>query len=276
MNSPLVSIIIPAFNEQEVIGDLLQSIKKQTYSKIETLVIDDASTDDTVEICKRNQVKVFKRSHQERSIQRNFGAKMASGKYLLFLDADMILEPNVIADCVKTMTRDASVGMIIIPEIPVASTFWEKAKAFERNMYNEFGDNTTDAARFFSKTAFLKSGGYDTNITGPEDWDLPETISKLGFLSKRISNKIYHHERIRSPFQVAKKKYYYALSSHIYFKKHNISIIGPKTIYFLRPVFYKNWKKFLKHPVVGIGMIFLVTLEQIFGLAGYILGKYKK
>lgn len=272
LNSPLVSIIIPAFNEAEVIERLLQSIKKQSYSHIETIVVDDDSSDSTVSLAKKYSKKVYVRKHAERSVQRNFGASKADGKYLLFLDADMELTKSVVKECVDVALNDSRVGAIVIPEESVATNYWEKVKAFERSFYNQEGDKITDSARFILRDAFKEAGGYDENITGPEDWDLPETINKLGYKQARIKSRILHYERIKSLFSVARKKYYYALKSHRYIRKQNLPTLGPKTIYFLRPVFYRNWKRMLLNPMLSFGMFLMLTLELVYGGVGYLVG----
>lgn len=273
MAKDVVSVIIPAFNEEGVIERNLKSLKKQTYNWVEAIVVDDGSTDNTVNLAKKYTDKVFEREHSERSVQRNFGASRAKGKYLFFLDADMELTEMVIEECVALVNAKDKIGAIAIPEIPVAISFWEKVKAHEREIYNLEGDEATDAARFFTKELFDKVGGYDENITGPEDWDLPERIKRLGYNIGRINAKIKHHERVPNPFKVAKKKYYYGLKSHRYMKKHGVSPVSSKTIYFLRPVFYKNWKLLAKKPILTLAMIFMLTLEQTSGGMGYIVGR---
>ncbi len=270
----LVSVIIPTYNEASVIKTLLLSLSKQSYKNIETIVLDDGSTDDTAEIAKTYTSRVYVREHVERSAQRNFGARQAKGEFLLFLDADMELTINVILDCVHTIEKNKKIGGIVIPEQSVARTFWEKVKAYERSFYNEAGDKTTDAARFFRRQAFEKVRGYDESITGPEDWDLPESIKNKGYSIGRIKSRILHHERLFNPFTLMKKKYYYGLKSHRYFKKQNISIISPKTIYFLRPVFYRNWRKLISNPILSIAMIFMFSFELAGGGVGYLVGKY--
>src|SRR4030043_637563 len=114
--TPLVSIIIPVFNEAPVIERLLQSLKKQTYKPLEIIVVDDGSVDNTIEIARRYADKLFKRKHAERSIQRNFGASNSKGKYLLILDADMELTPSVITECVVLAENNRKIGAIVIPE----------------------------------------------------------------------------------------------------------------------------------------------------------------
>lgn len=275
MKSVLVSIIVPAYNEAGVLPRLFRSIKRQTYKRIETILVDDASTDSTFTLAKRFTRYVYSRRHSERSIQRNFGAKKARGKYLLFLDADMKLSPFVVAECVEKAIGDEKIGAIVIPELSVAKSFWGKVKAFERSFYNKDGDDITDSARFFSRAAFEKAGGYDASITGPEDWDLPETVKKNGYKVGRIKALIYHYERVPNPIKLASKKFYYGLKSHRYLSKQNIPIVGPKTIYFLRPVFYKHWRDLMAHPTLTMGMIIMMTLELVGGGLGYILGKLK-
>lgn len=270
-----VSVIITTRNEEEVIERLVQSINRQTYKNREIILVDNNSTDKTAEIARRAGVRVYN-TGPERSAQRNFGARIAKGKYLLFLDADMELTKDVVKECVEAFENDPKIGAISIPEESVANTFWEKVKAFERSFYNLKGDSTTDAARFFSKEAFEKCGGYDTNITGPEDWDLRDTILTSGYKIIRTDALIYHYERINSLFDLLRKKFYYSLKSHRYLSKHKVSIFSPGTIYFLRPVLYRNWKKLLVHPLLTLAMIVMLSAELLGGGLGYILGRLRK
>lgn len=275
MNNQIVSIIITTKNEEKNIGRLLGSIKKQTYPRIEIIVVDNDSTDQTKKISSKFTTKVYNFG-PERSAQRNFGAKKAMGKFLLFLDSDMKLSPSVVEECLNTFSKNTKIGAVIIPEQSVAKDFWGKVKAFERSFYVEEGDNIIEAARFFKKEVYSKTGGYDESITGPEDWDLSETVKDLGYEIYRIKSKILHFEKIDSPISLAKKKFYYALKSHRYIKKRSISIISPKTIYFLRPVFYKKWKKLISSPVLVIAMMIMFLFELGGGGIGYLIGKYKK
>lgn len=271
----MVSVIITTKNESAVIKRLLTSLRRQSYKNIEIILIDNNSSDATKKIAKRFTNKVYNFG-PERSAQRNFGAKIAKGKYFLFLDADMQLPSSIIEECVKVARVDKNIGAIVIPEVSEAHTFWEKVKGFERSFYNEKGDPVTDAARFFSREAFSSGGGYDEMITGPEDWDLPETIRELTYIIGRIEVKIHHQERIQSPLSLAKKKFYYGLRAHRYLSKHKISTVGPKTIYFLRPVFYKHLDRIFAHPILSTGMFIMLTAELIGGGLGYLVGKIKK
>lgn len=272
---PLVSLIITSKNEEDSIGSLLSSVNKQLYKNIEVILVDNKSSDRTIDIAKKYNNVVVYTFGPERSAQRNYGAKKAQGEYVFFLDADMELTPKVIEDCIDKIFKNKLEG-VVIPEESRANNFWGGIKAFERAFYNEKGDPITDAARFFSKKVFNIIGGYDESITGPEDWDLPDRVREEGFRIGRSSEKIYHNEQEVSLTLLLKKKFYYGMNAHNYLSKHKIPIISPKTIYFLRPLFYKNWTKLLRHPVLSLAMIYMLSIELLGGGVGYLIGRFKK
>ena len=104
MDEPLVSIIIPTYNRAHLIGKTLDSIKAQTYTNWECVVVDDGSTDDTdkvlKEYCKRDsRIKYFIRPKEHLSGgngARNFGFKLSNGEYVNWFDSDDIMFNNFI------------------------------------------------------------------------------------------------------------------------------------------------------------------------------------
>lgn len=92
---PMVSIIIIAFNEEKYIGKTLESIKGQDYKDYEVIVVDDHSSDKTVEVARSFEnafpLKVVQKEVRGASRSRNYGATFAGGEILLFLDADVII-----------------------------------------------------------------------------------------------------------------------------------------------------------------------------------------
>ena len=97
----VVSVIVTTKNEERHIGNCLESVKKQSYPResVEIIVVDNNSKDKTKEIALRYTDKVYD-CGPERSAQRNYGVVRAEGKYILYLDADMALSPQVIKECV--------------------------------------------------------------------------------------------------------------------------------------------------------------------------------
>ncbi len=86
-----LSIVIPTLNEEKYLPKLLDSLKKQTYNDYEIIIADSASKDNTKKIAKKYNVKVLNIEQHGPGNGRNEGAKKSHGKYLLFLDADVIL-----------------------------------------------------------------------------------------------------------------------------------------------------------------------------------------
>ena len=93
MENALISVIIPAYNAEEHIERCLDSVKTQTYSNLEILVIDDGSTDNTLQICENhsksdNRIIVIHQSNSGVANTRNLGLDSCHGEYVTFIDSD--------------------------------------------------------------------------------------------------------------------------------------------------------------------------------------------
>jgi glycosyltransferase involved in cell wall biosynthesis len=262
----MISVIIPTFNEEKNIERILKSLKRQTVKNVELIVVDDGSTDSTVNLAKKHTSKVYPRKHAERSVQRNFGASKAKGQYLLFLDADMELTPKVLESCLDNIEAFKA---LIIPEKTVGTGFMSTIRKFEREMY--MGDKTIEVARFFNKKVFKEVKGYDENLTGAEDYDLPKRIiDKYGEDSVGWATEwILHHEtQLTLPLQL-KKKFYYAGKSASYAKKHP-DLVSTQGNMLFRKAYVRSWRKFIQQPFVGMAFIFVRVLEASAAVLGYI------
>ena len=99
-HDPLVSILIPAYNKEEWIGETIESALAQTWKCTEIVIVDDGSRDRTLEIAKRFQsktVKVIAQENQGACAARNKAYSLAQGSYIQWLDADDVLDPHKIA-----------------------------------------------------------------------------------------------------------------------------------------------------------------------------------
>lgn len=92
------SIIIPAYNAEKTVEKCIKSVKEQTYSNWEVILIDDGSSDKTAEIAKKtlSHCNVITKQNEGVSSSRNLGITLSKGDYLLFLDADDYLPPKTL------------------------------------------------------------------------------------------------------------------------------------------------------------------------------------
>ena len=268
--SPLISVVITTRNEEGVIVNLLNSVERQTYRNLELILVDNNSTDKTKELATHFTKNVYNFG-PERSSQRNYGVTRAKGEYILVLDADMKLTKKVVEECIN-LTKEEKAEAIIIPEKSYGQGFWTKFKVYEREFYE--GEEDIEAARFFKRDLFKKFGGYDTSITGPEDWDLPLRMKKKGIKIGRIKSYILHNERTFSPWKSARKKFYYASHAFVYLKRHPEMITSQGNLLF-RPVFFRKWRKLISNPYLSIGMFIVRSIEMVGAGLGmlYSIGK---
>lgn len=97
----LLSIIVPIYNSEEYIGRCVESVLAQSYSSFELILIEDGSTDGSLEVCealcrKDIRIRLMKQEHRGVSAARNLGMEAAKGKYLFFLDSDDMIHPHLL------------------------------------------------------------------------------------------------------------------------------------------------------------------------------------
>lgn len=264
---PLVSVIVPTYNSANFLEACLKSIQNQTYKNIELIVVDNSSTDATKTIAKKYTDKVYNRG-PERSAQRNYGAKKSRGDFLLFIDADMELTPEVVKQCVD-QSAGTDCQAVIIPEESFGKGFWARCKALERSFY--VGVDWMEAARFFNKAIFMQLKGYDISMVSGEDWDLSQKFESKGPLMRATAPIMHNEGRLRL-LKLLQKKAYYAKE----FRHYTVVSKSPKVqkqtslmkrygLYFSKP------RTLFKSPLVGMGMLLMKTLEFVVGSLSYML-----
>ena len=272
---PLVSLIIPTKNSGRTIEACLKSIRGQSYKNIEIIIVDNNSTDDTKKIALKYTKLVFNRG-RERSVQRNFGAKMSKGEYFLFIDSDMELSKTVIADCIRQVESykvskvNKVLGGVIIPEESFGEGFWAKCKALERSFY--VGVDWIEAARFFPKKIFREFRGFDKDLVSGEDWDLNQRINTK-FKILRINSSIRHNEGKLRLMDLLNKKLYYGRKINKYVSRNKDKFKAQSNIISRYKLFFFDPKKLFENPILGLGMLGMKTSEFIAGGFGYLFKK---
>lgn len=184
---PLVSIIIPFYNAEKYLAATLQSAIDQTWANIEVILVDDGSTDHSIESIKKfesQSVKIYQQKNKGAAAARNFGITRAKGDFVQFLDADDLLSkdkiekqvlvlqdhPDCIAVCSTVHFNDHQDPLLLSP-----SSFEE-----------QFIYNTADPIHFLVKLW----GGYDqhASMIQPNAWLTPMSlINKVGRWNQSLS-----------------------------------------------------------------------------------------
>ena len=169
---PLVSVIIPVYNSRKRLAACLDHVAAMDYPNLEVIIVDDCSTDGSLEICRTYEKKVpyfhvITKKNEGVSAARNRGIKKAHGKYIQFVDSDDLVKKEAASLMVKRMEEDKS-------DVVIAGYYDEKAGK----------DHLPKAAVYADQTAFIK--------------DFPKLFSSY-FLHVPW-NKLYRREVIEKGF----------------------------------------------------------------------------
>ena len=103
------SVVIPLYNKEHYIASTLRSVLAQTYPDYEVIVVDDGSTDHSLQACKTVQsdkIRIVQQANQGVSAARNKGIELAAGEYICFLDADDTWHPDYLQNIGKPSCRN--------------------------------------------------------------------------------------------------------------------------------------------------------------------------
>lgn len=184
-----LSIVIPTFNEQFYLPQLLAALEKQTFKDFEIIIVDGHSHDKTVLVASKFKERLpnLKVIEWELGIsrQRNFGARQSSAPYLLFLDADVIPSPDFLKMLLKEVAKrrlDSCISFLRpITRNPFLKLAVTLGSIFTFNLISPIYKNTIGADFFVRKEAFEKVGGFDETLVMAEDNDLLRRLLKAGF-----------------------------------------------------------------------------------------------
>jgi glycosyltransferase involved in cell wall biosynthesis len=202
-----VSIIIPCYNQSHFLHDAIESAINQTYKNIEIIVVNDGSHDSTSEVAKRYEgVKLIEKENGHLSSARNAGIKVATGKYILPLDADDKIDPEFITKTIDYLEYYDIVSTWL-------QTFGNESKQWgSKNLepvYQNFRhNNQINCCSLFKKSVWQELNGYDENMKqGFEDWDLWRRASRQGYKIRIVPEYLFFYRKHgRSMFAEAQEK----------------------------------------------------------------------
>lgn len=183
VNNPLVTVIVPVFNSEEFLEKSLMSVWQQNYRPIELLIVDDESTDLSIEISSNFKTKNDSESFNVKLLRnikkgapsaRNYGLSLSNGKYIQFLDSDDILLPNKIESGVKFLSANDSEivyskAQFIDRDGNLIKSFWGRPLQNDSSDYFEFPWQTMCA--LYTKGIIERIGYWNEELTINQDWE---------------------------------------------------------------------------------------------------------
>ncbi|MBI3037211.1 glycosyltransferase [Candidatus Woesearchaeota archaeon] len=190
---PAVSIVIPTYNEEKYLHMLLESIKRQRFKDIEVIVSDAPSKDKTQNIAKKFGCKIVKPSSLP-SVARNLGAKAAKAKYLLFVDADVILPEGFLSRIISNF-KNKNYVCASVSYKPLSSRLVDKAAFLLINLFSWLFQRVSPHGAgwciIIRKNVFEKIGGFNTAYRICEDHDLIKRAAKIGRFGFMLNNFVW-------------------------------------------------------------------------------------
>ena len=190
----LVSVIMPVFNREHYVGDALDSILAQTYTNIEIIVVNDGSTDGSLDVLEdyRNRFSdkllLINQKNQGQVVARNNGIAACSGEFIAFLDSDDLWLPEKLEKQIPLF--DDNIGLVYSAVYNVSDNgeIIDITYCNERvrgNAYDQMltGNKMTGGTVVLSRVAVIEVGLFDQSLSAAENWDLWIRVSKSFFLN---------------------------------------------------------------------------------------------
>lgn len=208
----MISVIVPAYNEESNIAKCLESLSRQTLTRdsYEIIVVDGGSKDRTREIAERYADLVFIQTSKKVGGARNDGAQKARGSIIATTDADCIIPPDWLSVIAKSFERNPDTVQLFGPVVPMEGgvknhIFLALANNFSRfGYYSRLFYYTLGCNTAFRKEAFFRAGMYRI-IDAGDDLEIAKRMKNLG--------KVRFENRMRVVFSMRRYEQFGTLKS---------------------------------------------------------------
>ncbi|MCL5068196.1 MAG: glycosyltransferase [Thaumarchaeota archaeon] len=270
---PLVSIVVPAYNEEKEIQNALSEMKKQTYPNTEVIVIDDGSTDKTFEAAREsgNSIKNFlivKTNHAGPSASRNAGVKQSKGDIVFFGECDCVYDQDYLEQAVKCLEQEPEAGAVCLTGAPlierntIANRCVNLENILQHNLLNS-GKIKPFYAWVYRKSVLEQINGFDETLFQAEDKDLFQRAIQAGCKVAWVPGIHWRHKRSETMIELAGKWFSRARMRLLYSLKHRRRFDIGKSIF---PVWLLILGLVLMVfvPLLGSALVLLVALGILY------------
>ncbi len=201
-----ISVVIPNYNRGRQVLECIASIEKSSLTPDEIIVVDDCSTDDSVDVLGLQNIKLIKHSENKgTAAARNTGVRNSKGEIIVFIDSDVVIHEDTIRKCVDVFKGDETISVIVgLPDKTnryqgVCTGHFLMRVYFRLFSYSSYISYTNGSLTAVRRSTFKKVGGYSERLAvpGTEDAQFGRDICRINekvYLDK--SNVVTHNKEI--------------------------------------------------------------------------------
>jgi teichuronic acid biosynthesis glycosyltransferase TuaG len=210
MNSPLVSVIVPAYNAEKFVAETIESVQAQTYSHWEMMIVDDGSTDQTAAIIreaaeKDPRIQYYYQTNGKQGKARNLAIKHSNGKYLAFIDADDLWHPQKLEKQIQVFFEYPHVDLVYTNGISFKEKFEvidsdNDGESFiiDKNIQYQLllsGKSLPNLSVMVKKQSVDDIGGFqeDLKLQNAEDYQLWLRLADNGCQFYYLSSSLFYY-----------------------------------------------------------------------------------
>lgn len=197
---PLVSVVIPCYNQACYLEEAVESVKRQTFRDWEMIIVNDGSPDDTAVVAERIiassdgcDIRVITTCNQGLAMARNAGIEKARGAYILCLDADDRIASTFLELTLGLLEQDRGIGIVYtdLQQFGGGSEFIQAAE-FDPNRLPV--GNQLNCCSLFRREIWEVVGGFNPSMDiGYEDWEFWIACAEAGFIAQRIPEPLFEY-----------------------------------------------------------------------------------
>lgn len=199
--NPLISVVIPCYNDGAYLPETIDHLKRQTLQDFEIIIVNDGSSDErTLKILselEKDNIKVLHKENGRMSSARNYGVKHAKGHYIAALDADDYFDATFFQKAVDILKREENTA-VVTSYIQLFGEFKKVSKPRGGNEYNFLFSNQCPACAMVRARCWNEVGGYDEAMkNGYEDWEFYIRITQKGWTVHVIPEKLLFYRQTK-------------------------------------------------------------------------------
>jgi glycosyltransferase involved in cell wall biosynthesis len=203
VSSPLVSVIVPCYNHARFLPEAIDSALAQTYPRVEVVVVNDGSPDDTAQVCRRYEGRIVYVEQQNKGLAeaRNAGIRVAKGEFILPLDADDKIAGTFLQKTLPLIAQAQDVGFVYTDTVFFAGPYsqegvvlsgWDRSWSLARMLE----DNLSNCTAVYRRADWEQVGGYCREfLHGLEDWDFWLQIVDLGKSAEFLNEPLFFYRQ---------------------------------------------------------------------------------